>query len=580
MPSAIVRSDSQLQRGAPAPDEIAPLLWRIYRARGVDHRDAVDRDLSRLIPPNELKGIDQAVELIAEAMLAKQRILFVGDFDADGATSCALGVRALRAMGHALVDYLVPNRFTFGYGLTPEIVEVARERSPELLITVDNGVSSIDGVAAAKALGWRVIVTDHHLAGEVLPAADAIVNPNLPGDSFPSKALAGVGVIFYVMAALRAHLRERGWFSQHRLPEPRMADFLDLVALGTVADVVPLDDNNRRLVHHGLARIRGGHCCPGITALLRVAGRDPANVQAADMGFFVGPRLNAAGRLDDMSIGIRCLLDDDPDDALRDAQTLDQLNRSRRHIERDMKAQAEAMLDVSGLDQNGDLPWGLCLHHPEWHQGVIGILASRIKEKFHRPVIVFADAGDGQLKGSGRSIPGFHLRDALAAVAVAYPRALSKFGGHAMAAGMSIQATDLALISKAFDDIVRSSLSLTDLRAEVRSDGELPATSLTLETAQVISQGGPWGQGFEEPVFDGLFQINDARVVGEKHWKLRLRPPGSTADLDAIAFNAVEDMPSLPDVVRAAYQLDQNTWRGEIKLQLRVVYLEDADNCG
>ncbi len=580
MPSAIVRSDSQLQHGAPAPDEISPLLWRIYRARGVGHRDAVDRDLSRLIPPSELQGIDQAVELIAEAMLAKQRILFVGDFDADGATSCALGVRALRAMGHASVDYLVPNRFTFGYGLTPEIVEVARERAPQLLITVDNGVSSIDGVAAAKALGWQVIVTDHHLAGETLPEADAIVNPNLPGDAFPSKALAGVGVIFYVMAALRGHLRQRDWFSQQGLTEPRLADLLDLVALGTVADVVPLDDNNRRLVHHGLARIRGGHCCPGITALLRVAGRDPANVQAADMGFFVGPRLNAAGRLDDMSIGIRCLLNDDPDDALRDAQTLDQLNRSRRHIERDMKAQAEAMLDASGLGQHGDLPWGLCLHHREWHQGVIGILASRIKEKFHRPVIVFADAGDGQLKGSGRSIPGFHLRDALAALAVAYPRALSKFGGHAMAAGMSIQATDLPLFSKAFDDIVRASLSLTDLRAEIRSDGELPANALTLETAQVISQGGPWGQGFEEPVFDGLFRISDARVVGEKHWKLRLRPPDSNADLDAIAFNAVEDMPSLPGVVRAAYQLDQNAWRGEIKLQLRVVYLEAAENCG
>ena len=580
MPTAIVRPDIEPQTSGSAPAEISPLLWRIYRARGVDSGDAVDRALGRLLPPSKLQGIDAAVALIADAMVAQQRILFVGDFDADGATSCALGVRALRAMGHASVDFLVPNRFTFGYGLTPEIVEVASAKPPQLLITVDNGISSIEGVAAAKALGWQVIVTDHHLAGETLPEADAIVNPNLPGDSFPSKALAGVGVVFYVMGALRSHLRARGWFSENGLSEPRMADFLDLVALGTVADVVPLDDNNRRLVHHGLARIRAGRCCAGITALLRVAGRDPADVQAADMGFFVGPRLNAAGRLDDMSVGIRCLLNDDPDRALRDAQTLDQLNRDRRQIEQAMKAQAESMLDIAALADGDDLPWGLCLHHHDWHQGVIGILASRIKEKLHRPVIVFAQAGEGELKGSGRSIPGFHIRDALAALAFSNPQVLTKFGGHAMAAGMSIRADDLPLFSRLFDDFARASLRPADLKAEIRSDGELPAESLTLETARMIRAGGPWGQAFEEPVFDGVFQVRESRLVGEKHWKLRLGTDDSAADFDAIAFNAVEDMPTLPGVIRAAYQLDQNAWRGQVKLQLRIVHLEPVSDGG
>lgn len=577
MSPAIVRVPTTASSTTAAPAEVPPLLWQIYQARGVQNPDEIDRDLARIIPPSAMQGIDRAVELIADAMSAQQRILFVGDFDADGATSCALGVLALRSMGHAAVDFLVPNRFTFGYGLTPEIVEVARQRSPQLLITVDNGISSVQGVAAAKDLGWRVVVTDHHLAGDTLPPADALVNPNLPDNAFPSKALAGVGVIFYVMVALRSHLRQRGWFAQQKRQEPVMAEFLDLVALGTVADVVPLDDNNRRLVHHGLARIRAGRCRPGISALLQVAGRDPAAVQAADMGFFVGPRLNAAGRLDDMSVGIRCLLSEDVDTARRHAEELDRLNRTRRRIEQDMKLQAESMLSDAQLDAPDALPWGLCLHHRDWHQGVIGILASRIKEKLHRPVIVFADAGGGQLKGSGRSIHGLHIRDALDELAVRHPAVLQKFGGHAMAAGMTIRAADLALFSAAFDAIVRSYLRSTDLLAEIRSDGELASADLNLDTARAIAEGGPWGQGFEEPIFDGCFDVLDARVVGERHWKLRLRPVDSADPIDAIAFNAVEGMPVVPPGIVAAYQLEQNAWRGRVSLQLRVLHMAPAE---
>ena len=560
-----------------APPHIPPLLWRVYRARGVQDPDEVDRALARLIPPSAMQGIDAAVDLLEHALDEGQRILIVGDFDADGATSCALGVLALRSMGCAAVDYLVPNRFAFGYGLTPEIVDVARGRSPDVLITVDNGVSSVAGVAAAKALGWRVIVTDHHLAGETLPAADALVNPNLPDNDFPSKALAGVGVVFYVMVALRRRLADGGWFARRGLEEPNLAALLDLVALGTVADVVPLDRNNRLLVHHGLARIRAGRCRPGITALLQVAGRDPGQAQAADMGFFVGPRLNAAGRLDDMTVGIRCLLSDDPSEARRIADDLDRLNRARRQIEQGMKAQAEEMLETWSPDEPDTLPWGLCLYHEEWHQGVIGILASRIKERLHRPVITFAEGEGGQLKGSGRSIPGLHIRDALDELAVRHPEILQKFGGHAMAAGMTIAAADLAAFSAAFDAIVRARLSPTDLCVEIRSDGQLSPEALSLDLAQAIAEGGPWGQGFEEPVFDGRFDVADHRRVGDRHWKLRLRPVGSDRVVDAIAFNAVERLPVVPARIHAAYQLDRNEWQGQVRLQLRVVYMDGAE---
>lgn len=576
MQKAIVRqTDGDNRDTSRAPSGMPALLWRVYRARGIRSPTEIETALTGLIPPRDLKGLEAAVGILADALEARKRILIVGDFDADGATSCALAVRCLRRFGADAVDYLVPNRFEFGYGLTPEIVEVARGREPSVLVTVDNGISSIDGVAAARALGWQVVVTDHHLAGEQLPEADAIVNPNLAGCGFPSKALAGVGVIFYVMSGLRARLRERGWFRSHGIDEPNMAGFLDLVALGTVADVVPLDRNNRILVRHGLDRMRRGQCRPGITALLQVAGRNPTRVQAADLGFAVGPRLNAAGRLDDMAKGIECLLTDDPGQAHRLAQTLDRLNRERRTIEDEMKQQAEAML--AGWSPGGDgtdLPWGLCLFRPEWHQGVIGILASRIKERFHRPVIAFATAGEGMIKGSARSIPGFHIRDALAEVAVREPGLLSKFGGHAMAAGMSLKEADFERFAHRFDQVVRGHLRQDDLRPVVHSDGAIEPAEMTLATAQAISAGGPWGQGFEEPIFDDHFEVLSSRVVGEKHWKLVLRLPPAETVVDGIAFNAVSEMPEMPRRIRAAYRLDENEWQGRVNLQLRLEYLE------
>jgi single-stranded-DNA-specific exonuclease len=558
------------------PGDMNPLLWRLYRARGVRDPDQAGHGLNRLLPPTALGGVDAAAGLLEQALRAGWRILVVGDFDADGATSCALAVEALRAMGHSDVDFLVPNRFQFGYGLTPEIVDVARGYAPDLLVTVDNGISSIDGVAAAKALGWQVLVTDHHVAGAQLPAADVLVNPNLPGDPFPSKSMAGVGVIFYVLAALRGRLRQSGWFAARDLSEPRLADFLDLVALGTVADVVPLDHNNRVMVHQGLARIRSGRCRPGITALLQVAGRDPARVRASDLAFYAGPRLNAAGRLDDMTLGIRCLLSPDDDTAMRLAGELDRLNRARRDIEDDMRAQAEKMLGSWDPDASDDLPWGLCLHHADWHQGVIGILASRIKERLHRPVIVFADGDDGQLRGSARSIRPLHIRDALDRVATEHPGLLRKFGGHAMAAGLTIRSSDLAAFGDAFDRVCRDVLAPGDLRAEIVSDGPLPVEALALETVAVLDEGGPWGQGFEEPVFDGLFDVIDRRIVGERHWRLTLRPVGSDRRVNAIAFQAVETNPELPDRIHAAYQLDRNEWQGRVSLQLRLLHLAPA----
>ena len=558
------------------PANVHPLLWRIYRSRGIGDAQELGRELGALIPPDQMAGLDAAVAELAAAVEGGRRILVIGDFDADGATSCALAVLALRAFGHQDVDFLVPNRFEFGYGLTPEIVEVASARAPDVIVTVDNGVSSVDGVAAAKALGWRVVVTDHHLAGAVLPDADALVNPNLEGNPFPSKALAGVGVIFYVLVGLRGHLRATRWFERKAIAMPNMADLLDLVALGTVADVVPLDHNNRILVHQGLLRIRSGRCRPGITALLQIAGRNPARAGSADMGFAVGPRLNAAGRIDDMTLGIDCLLTDDADEAHRLASELDRLNRERRSIEEDMKAQAEAMLTDWAPDDGGELPWGLCLYRHDWHQGVIGILASRIKERYHRPVIAFAAAGDGVLKGSARSIPGLHIRDVLDEVAARDPALLQKFGGHAMAAGMSIAQSGFDSFARLFDEVVRLHLCDDDLRAVIRSDGPVPEVALNLDTARAIHDGGPWGQGFSEPIFDDHFEVVSSRVVGRKHWKLVVRPVAGTQTIDAIAFNAVEFLPTVPDRIHAAYRLDQNEWQGRLSLQLRFEHLEEA----
>jgi len=575
MRKTIVRqSDSTVYDDASRPPQVHPLLWRIYRMRGIASAAEIERELSSLIPPDQMTGLAQAVDVLAAAVTGGRRILVVGDFDADGATSCALSLLALRAFGHHAVDFLVPNRFEFGYGLTPEIVEHARRYRPDLIVTVDNGISSVAGVAAARALGWDVVVTDHHLAGPVLPRAQALVNPNLPDNPFPSKALAGVGVIFYVLLGLRSRLRADGWFERQGITAPNMADFLDLVALGTVADVVPLDHNNRILVHQGLMRIRSGRCRPGITALLRVAGRNPARAQAADLGFAVGPRLNAAGRLDDMSLGIQCLLAGDDQRALRLATELDRLNRERRTIEDGMKQQAEAMLDSWAPASDHGLPWGLCLYRDDWHQGVIGILASRIKERYHRPVIAFAAAGDGTLKGSARSIPGLHIRDVLDEVAVREPELLQKFGGHAMAAGMTIGAAGLEAFARVFDEVVRDHLQPDDLRPLIHSDGRIQTALLNLDTARAMLDGGPWGQAFPEPLFDDRFEVLSSRVVGDRHWKLLLRPLDSDLTLDAIAFNSVEGLPVMPNRVHAAYRLDENEWQGRVSLQLRIEYME------
>jgi single-stranded-DNA-specific exonuclease len=569
-------------RPAPAqiPDlgDLPPLLARLYAARGVRSASELERGAGNLLPFQLLLGMDKAVAVLREALQERQSILVIGDFDADGATASCVAVLALRAMGAARVDYLVPNRFEYGYGLTPEIVEVARQRNPDLLLTVDNGISSLEGVATARAAGLRVVVTDHHLPGAELPDADAIVNPSQPGCAFPSKAMAGVGVVFYVMLALRTALRESGWFSPAR-PEPNLAELLDLVALGTVADVVPLDANNRILVHQGLARIRSGRCRPGIRALLQVAGRPAERLVAADLGFIVGPRLNAAGRLDDMSLGIECLLEEDEQQALSMAQALDDLNQDRKAIERDMQQQALVALETASLEST-EMPFGLCLFQPDWHQGVIGILASRLKERYHRPVIAFADAGDGSLKGSARSIAGLHVRDALDAVAARSPGLISKFGGHAMAAGLSLPRANYAEFCAAFDAEVRRHLCAEDLTGRLLSDGELEPHEFCLELANQLREGGPWGQHFPPPGFHGEFAVLQQRLVGQgqKHLKLVLQREGCTDLLDGIAFNidpAIWPDPNVRRVV-AAYTLDINEFRGRRSLQLLINHLRPA----
>jgi len=573
-PRRIVRRHAGAD-GARLVPQLPAVLERIYRHRNVQSAAELDRTLERLAPPSALLGMDRAVDLLEGAIRDNTQIVIVADFDADGATSCALMVRALREMGAAKVGYIVPNRFEYGYGLTPEIVELASVLAPQLLITVDNGISSIDGVAAAKSRGIQVLVTDHHLAGAELPAADAIVNPNQPGDSFPSKALAGVGVAFYVMLALRARLRSTGWFGESR-PEPNLAKLLDLVALGTVADVVPLDHNNRILVAQGLARINAGKCCPGIFALLAVGGRRPGRLGTADLGFIVGPRLNAAGRLTDMTHGIECLLADSPADAERLALELDKLNRERRAIEQEMQAQALAAVQTLAIDDK-TLPHGLCLFDESWHQGVVGLVASRIKERTHRPVIAFALASESELKGSARSVPGLHIRDALDAIATRHPKLLTKFGGHAMAAGLSLARENFLAFTQAFDEEVARWLSDDDLEGKIFSDGELSSQDLTLDLAEHLREAGPWGQGFPEPMFDNEFEVLDQRVVGEKHLKLRLRHGGRRA-IDAIAFNSVADPQALPSWtrVRAAYRLDVNDYQGSRQVQLVIEHLEPA----
>ena len=551
--------------------EMPTLLTRLYAARGVQSPAELDKSLARLIPYQQLKGIDAAVDLLVQALDQRQRILIVGDFDADGATASTVGMLGLRLLGAAHVDYLVPNRFEYGYGLTPEIVEVALTREPQLLITVDNGISSVEGVAAAKKAGLKVLVTDHHLPGTELPAADAIVNPNQPGCEFPSKALAGVGVIFYVLIALRARLNSLGRYEHSKAPN--IAELLDLVALGSVADVVPLDANNRILVHQGLERIRAGRARPGLKAILEVAKRDPARITSTDLGFIIGPRLNAAGRLDDMSLGIECLLTDDANAARAMAAQLDEMNQDRKSIEQGMQREALAQLKELPVDS---MPFGLCLFDPDWHQGVIGILASRLKERYFRPTFAFADAGDGLLKGSGRSVPGFHIRDALSVVAAQHPDLIAKYGGHAMAAGLTLPVANFEQFSQAFDAEVRRQLREEDLTGRLLSDGSLTVEEFHLELARALRNAGPWGQHFPEPLFHGVFELVEQRIVGERHLKVVLKTECGSVKLDGIAFGIDRDVWPNPTIrwVELAYKLDLNEFRGNETVQLMIAHIE------
>ncbi len=545
-----------------------PILKRVYAARLIQNPQELARELEHLLPFNLLLNIEAAAERLHQALLKNEMILIIGDFDADGATSTALGLLALKAMGAQQVDYLVPNRFTYGYGLTPEIVELAKTRNPNLIITVDNGISSVAGVERAQALGIEVLITDHHLPAKVVPQNCIIVNPNQANDLFPSKALAGVGVIFYVMLALRSRLVALQWFVQQQIEVPNMAKFLDLVALGTVADVVPLDKNNRILVHQGLARIRAGHARPGIKALLQLARRTVASLGAADLGFALAPRLNAAGRLDDMSLGINCLLAEDESQAYLMALQLDQLNLERRELEAEMQKQAFAIVDRLHLD--AALPQGLCLYDPKWHQGVVGLVASRVKDKTHRPVVAFARVDDGLLKASARSINGVHIRDCLEAIATAHPELLSKFGGHAMAAGLTLRESDFKLFSQLFNAEVAKRVAEAGLIAGYDSDGDLSAEYLTLELAEILREAGPWGSAFPEPLFDGAFELIEQRLVGQKHLKLLLRMPNAAHYHDAIAFNInPEQWPNhRAQQVHCLYRLDVNEYKGRRRLQL------------
>ncbi len=571
MTSSIVRRPP-VTEPAQLPAGLPPVLQRVYAARHIVSSDELEYSLDRLQPPAQLGGLEAAVALLADAVSAGQRLLIVGDFDADGATSCALCMRALRGLGASDVHYLVPNRFEYGYGLTPEIVEVAAQQQPDLIITVDNGISSVAGVAAARAHGIRVLITDHHLPGEQLPQADAIVNPNLPNDAFPSKHLAGVGVAFYVMLALRAELRQQNWFAQQAIPEPNLGQLLDLVALGTVADVVPLDHNNRILVEQGLQRIRAGRSSPGIRALLEVARRTPTRCVATDLGFAAGPRLNAAGRLDDMSLGIECLLADTESVAHAMAAQLDGLNRERREIEADMQTQALAAIRELHLDP-AQLPVGLCLFDPDWHQGVVGILAARIKERYHRPVIAFARTDNGELKGSARSVAGLHIRDVLDAVATRHPGLVTRFGGHAMAAGLSLEEANFADFAVAFAAEVTRVMPADMLESVIYSDGSLEDSELSLATAHILRDAGPWGQGFPAPLFDDRFTVLEQRVVGEKHLKMVLRPVDGSGKIDAIAFNT-PPLPAACTAAHMAYRLDVNEYRGIESAQLIVEHIE------
>lgn len=540
---------------------IHPLMARLYAARGIASADEVDYALKGLLPYQSMKNITAMASRLADAIAARQRMLVVADYDADGATACTVAVRGLAAMG-ATIDFIVPNRFEYGYGLTPEIVELAAHSKPDIIITVDNGIASVEGVSTAKALGIEVLITDHHLPGDVLPDA-LIVNPNQPGCDFPSKNLAGVGVMFYVLMALRAEMRQRGCFAGQT--EPNLGELLDIVALGTVADVVKLDRNNRILVDNGLKRMRAGRMAPGIAALFRVAGRAAHKANTFDLGFTLGPRLNAAGRLDDMSLGIACLLAPSESEAMKLAQELDRLNRERRQIEQGI--QEEAMAFLSSFDPAQR--YSLALYREDWHQGVVGIVASRLKERFHRPAIVFAPGDEGEIKGSGRSIPGFHLRDALDLVYKRHPGIILKFGGHAMAAGLTIAESRLAEFQQAFEQVAQSLLDEHALTRTLETDGGLSARELNLQMAETLA-AEVWGQGFAPPTFRDRFQVLSQRLVGDKHLKLRLAKDG--VQCDGMIFNRVD---WLPEEIDAVYQLAANEWQGKKELQVYLQHIAD-----
>jgi single-stranded-DNA-specific exonuclease len=568
-----------VRREALSPDfdaALHPVLRRVYAARGICSNEQLGLALRQLLPVGSLEAVEAAAELLEAHAQRGGGILVIGDFDVDGATSTALIVRALRGWGIAQVDFLVPNRFEFGYGLTPEIVTLAARRGPSLIVTVDNGISSHAGVAAARGAGIDVLITDHHLPGATLPAANVIVNPNVPGSQFGSRALAGVGVAFYVVAALRRRLEAAG-----ALPPgaPAVAELLDLVALGTVADVVPFDANNRILVAQGLMRIRAGRCVPGILALLEVAQRDRAELIAGDLGFAIAPRLNAAGRLTDMSIGIRCLLADDPAEARALALELDTLNSERRNIEARMQAEARSAVRSLRDPASGMRRAGVCLFDPGWHQGVVGLVASRLKERLRRPVVAFAPADAATLRGSARSVPGVHIRDVLDAIAARDTTLIQKFGGHAMAAGLTLAVGSLDEFARAFDAECELALHRHGSPDVIETDGELDEQELALATAQALRAGGPWGPGFPEPLFDGLFRIHSSRVVGERHLKLRLLAPEGRGQFDAIAFNFLEagESAELPNGVwRLVYRLDCNEYLGETRLQFVIEHLLPA----
>ncbi len=565
-----------LNNGAGLTTVAHPILKRLYQSRGITSDAELERGLKKLPSPWLLSNMDDMAQYLISAIDRQKKIVIVADYDADGATSCAVAIKGLQLLGAENVDFVVPDRFKYGYGLTPLIVELVKEKQGEVLITVDNGIASFEGVQAAKEAGMVILVTDHHLPSDSVPNADAIVNPNLQYDEFPSRNLAGVGVMFYVLMAVRARMREKSWFISRDIEEPNLAQLLDFVALGTVADVVALDEVNRILVHQGLRRMRAGHAHIGIQALVEVAGKNIQRLVSSDLGFAIGPRLNAAGRIADMRIGIHCLISDNPAEAKTLAEQMNELNVERREIEDDMKQDAMRILDDLQMFKAPSLKSGVCLYEKEWHQGVIGILASRIKDRLNRPVIAFAHAGNGEIKGSGRSIVGVHIRDVLSDIAMAQPQMLQKFGGHAMAAGLTIQLHDYPAFVMAFDKGVKQRLDSLDLDLKVVSDGKLTEAEFNVDFCELLSESGPWGQAFPEPIFNGIFEVTQSKIVGEKHLKLTLREEGNKSQMiDAIAFFV--ERPEYWHGIRKvniAYKLDVNEFRGRRSIQFIIEYLE------